>query len=315
MGFSTGSIVAGVSAADPFLSGLGGELSFGATTRDVGAAPLAWLNPTSGATTNSVTGSLSPAATVFTSTTAATYSDTTKRIAFTTSGLVVGDLVEISHSSINSGAAFMARIVTIPVANFFTFTRVSDGIDPLSGGGDRTLVGVQVAWRYVITAGSGFSVSSAGGSANYWRQQAADAATNTATQENVLYIRNAPVDGSYVQINAVDATGTSSTGNTSTPVLSILSGWTNKGGIATVALANHGVQAVNHFKWADSSTGEKTLAAVNALAMGAVTNANGINYGRLVFRAKAASSVTVTQDIQYTSDTTPPSLEAFFLGA
>jgi hypothetical protein len=314
MAFSTGSVVAGVSAADPFLNGLGGELSFGATTRDIATVLGAYLNPTSGATTNNVTASLSPASTVVTSTSAATYDDTTKRLAFTTTGLAVGDLFEASHSSINSGTSFMARVVTIPVANFVTLVRVSDSIDPFSGGGNRTLVGVQVSWRYIITAGSGNSVSSAGGSANYWRQQAADSASNTATQENVLFIRNAPVDGTYVQINAQDATGTTAAGNTTTPVLSILSGWTNKGGIATVALANHGTQAVNHLKWADSSTGEKTLAAVNALAMGAVTNANGINYGRLVFRSKAASAVTGTVDVQYTTDTTPPTLEAYFLG-
>ena len=211
---------AGSSAADPVLANLGGELVFGAASRDIATVNAAYLNPTSGATTNDILASLSPAYTLITNTTAATYDDTTHRLTMTTTGLSTGDYLEIAHSSISGGATFLARI-TFKTTTYVLIARVSDGIDPFSGGGNRTLISVQVAWRYNVVMGSGFSASSGSGVINYFRQQVSDSASNQATLENVFYVRDAPTDGSYVRINGIDATGTNSIGNTTTPILVI----------------------------------------------------------------------------------------------
>ncbi len=150
--------LAGGSAADPILRGLGLEAAFGASTMDIATLTDAWIDQNNSFPgTNSVKSSLLPAATVVISGNAGTYTNSNNRVGIgSTTGLVIGDLLYLSHPNITAG---VYRILTIPVAGFVTLTA-----DPFAAGGlDRTGVSFQVVWRYATDTNTAPIVSSSGG--------------------------------------------------------------------------------------------------------------------------------------------------------
>lgn len=297
---------AGASAADPLLKGLKFEWFDGASTIDVASIVDAWLDSASSPNTNSVKVSLSPAPTVTTNGTAGAYVGATKRLTIaSTTGLSVGDYLIVSHPSVTGGAAQFGKIASIPVAGAVTLVG-----DPL-GSSDLTNVSYQVAWRYQFIAGTAPSVSSAGGSANYTKFQGADSAGNSLVTTNVFYVADAPAGAAFVSINGQSSQAAS--GNTATPALNILSGWTNRGGVATVELLNHSTQARNDFKFSDGTVAEKVIAG--ALGTLQLTAGDGTKYGKLRLRAFPGSPTYVDVDLQYTQDTTAPTILMGLAGA
>jgi hypothetical protein len=297
---------AGVSAADPILKGLGFTWLFGASTMDINTLTNAWIDTdTSFPGTNSVSGSLSPAASVVTSGNNGAYTHSTQRLAISsTTGLTAGDYLYLSHGSITPG--FYA-IASIPVAGSVTFVS-----NPFAAGGtDQSGVSYQVSWKYNGTVGTAPSTSSAGGTQNHYKVRASDSAANQVDAINDNYVRDAPSGTSYVSIDGKDYTG--QTTNDSTPSLSILSGWTNNGGISHVSLANHTGQGVNNFTWSDDTTSEKTLSSVESGGL-KLSSGDGIKYGRLLFYSKTGAAVSVGVDISITLDSTAPTIQMLMFG-
>ncbi len=300
---------AGASAADPTLKNLTVEFVAACTSFDVASVTNAWLDQAAGFPgTNSVSASLSPAASVLTAGIGTgTYDDTTKNWAIgSTTGLSVGDYYYLSHASITAGIYKIATIVD--------GTHVTIVNNPLNTLGNKTSISYQVAWRYIATLGTAPLVSSGAGTQNYFKFQAQDAEGNIVQQSDYLYIRDAPAGSGYIAIATLTYDGTGSSNTPLTLALNILGAWANRGGIATVTLANSVGQAgVNNFTFQDGTIAEKTIAA--AIASGLkVTTGDGMKYGRLLFRDLTASVNTVGVDIAINIDTTAPSMSLFLIG-
>jgi hypothetical protein len=291
---------AGGSAADPILNGLGGQWVIGASTMDVATFVDAWID-TANATipgTTSVKASLSPAATVITAGTNAAWTNASSQLTIaSTTGITAGDFLYLSHGSITAGFYQIATVV-----NGTTVT-LSSSIN----GSNLTNISYQVAWRYDFTFGSNNTVSSGAGQINYFKARLQDSLSNNGDLVDSAYIRNAPSGTSYISINGVDPTSGSPSLNTASLNLSVLSGWTNRGGVSHIALANHSVQSVNNFTWLDSSTGDKTYAYANTNG-NLVTSGSGVKYGRLLLKSKAAAAVSVGVDFSLTIDTSGPTV-------
>jgi hypothetical protein len=290
---------AGGSAADPILRNLGLELVVSSSSMDVAEFVNAWVDTTAGfAGTNSISSGLSPAASVLTSGNAGTYNDTTKRYTISsTTGLSVGDYIYLSHASLTAGSY---KILAIPASGDITLVT-----NPLDGTGNKTGISYQVAWRYLVTAGTAPTVSSAGGQINYLKSRVEDSSDNATDTADTFYLRDAPSGTSFITIAAKDYTGQVT--NDNTPSFGLLSGWTNRGGVSHVELATHSVQGVNNFQWGDTTTSEKTLSA--AVTSGFLLSAgDGIKYGRLLLKSKAGAAVTYGVDISITLDTGGPTI-------
>lgn len=286
---------AGTSAADPILHGLGFEWVIEPTTMDTSVMTGAWVDTSAGIPgTNSAT--LSPLASVITSNTTGAYSDTTKRLTISsTTGLVTGDYIYVSHGSIT------AQPVKVTVVDGTNVTMVPN---PFNGLGDKTGVSYQVSWRSILTAGTSPTTSSGGGTQNFYKARLDDSLSNHGDLSETNYIRTAPAGTSYISIGGISYTGLNRISNLS-PTLSILSTWTNTGGIATVQLANHSVQSVNNFTFGDLSVAEKATAA--AISGGLkVSSGDGNKYGQLKFRSLLGSAVVVSVDIDVLLDTAAP---------
>lgn len=293
---------AGASAADPILKGLGFEWILAASTMDIATLTDAWIDTAAGFPgTNSVKSSLTPAATVLTSGTNASYDDTTKRYTISsTTGLIVGDYIYLSHASLTAG---VYQIATLPGAGLFTLVN-----NPLNGQGNKTLISYQVAWRYAGTAGTAPSVSSGGGTQNHYKVRASDSAANVSDATDTDYIRDAPGGSAYIAVGGQNFTG--ATINTATPSLNILSGWTNNGGISHVEFTTHSVQtSKSDFRHSDGSLTEKAIATAesNGLNLTTGTPGDGQKFGRVLFKSKAGG-VTVGVDLDITLDTTGPTI-------
>lgn len=290
---------AGGSTADPILKGLGVEWRFAASTMDIATLTEAWIDTAAGFPgTNSVKASLSPAATVVTSGNAGTYNDTSKAWTISsTTGMTAGDSIYLSHASITAGIYQIASVV-----NGTDLTIVSN---PLNGQGNKTGISYQIGWQYDGTAGTSPIISSAGGQQVFFKVRASDGASNQTDTSDSAYFRDALSGSSYISIGGQSYNG--GVTNDATPTLDILSGWTNRGGISHVVLANHSTQGVNHFTWSDDSTTEKTIASVLAGGM-KITGADGAKYGQIKFRSASGSGVEVAVDISMTLDTTGPTI-------
>lgn len=308
MAFLTGSTPAGSSASDPFLNGLRVEFVFGASTFDIFTVDRVGIDQVSGfPSTDNSTSNLSPAATVITNGTAGSYNDTNKRLTITsTAGLSVGDYLLVAHSSVNGGNAFLVRILSIPVAGSVTF-ETPDGTNPFDGGGNRTNVSYQVAWRLALTAGNSPTVSSASGTQNYIKHRSSDQASNQAQQEESFWIRNKPSNAITLQSQDAEA---GAAGNSTNPVLRVLSAWDNRGGVRTLEWANHSTLSRNDFRWSDNGTDERafTVAELGSGIPLNLTAGDGVKAGRLLLRARQGSSVYVGLDITYNLDSTAPTL-------
>ena len=290
---------AGTSAADPILKGLGGFFSFAASTMDIAVIDDVWIDQDSDYPgDNSVKASLTPAATVLTAGTTGSYNDTTKLYTISsTTGLTVGDRIYLSHASLTAG---IYEIATIPDGT--TFTLVSN---PLNGSGNQTNINYQVAWTYSLTFGTAPTVSSSGGTQNFFKVQADDSGANQTQATDSCYIRDAPSGTSYISIDSKAFTG--QTTNDTTPSFSLLSGWTNNGGVSHIAFTAHSVQTGNtDFRHSDGTTGEKTTATTESNGL-SFTAGDGQKYGRILLKAKAGG-VTVGVDLDMIVDTGGPTI-------
>jgi hypothetical protein len=296
---------AGTSAADPILKGLGGTFVFGASTMDIATLTEVWLdtdNTFPG--TNSIKSSISPAATVVAAGTTGSYDDTTKEYTISsTTGFSVGDYIYLSHASLTAG---FYKIATLPSSGKFTLTS-----NPLNGQGNKTNISYQISWKYDFTFGTSPSVSSSGGTQNFFKVRASDSSPAQTDAVDSCYVRDAPSGTSYISIDGKDFTA--QTTNDSTPSISILSGWTNNGGISHVAFTNHSVQTGNtDFRHSDSTTAEKTLSTTESNGLN-LTAGDGHKYGRILFKS-VASGVQVGVDIDMILDTSGPVITMTLVG-
>jgi hypothetical protein len=294
---------AGGSAGDPILAGLGFEWIMGASSFDIATIDEAWIDTASGFPgTSSVKSSLSPAASVLTAGTSGTYDDTTKAWAIgSTTGLSAGDYYYLSHASITAGYFKIASIVD--------GTHVTITNNPLNGLGNKTAISYQVAWRYAGTAGTSPSVSSSGGQQNVYKFQADDGSTDSQLSDS-NYIRNAPSGSSYIAIGGGSYTG--ATVSTATPSLDILAGWTNRGGVSHVEIANHSVQGVATIKFGDNSITERTIAQALSDDL-LLTGSDGMKYCQFKLKSKSGG-VAVSLDADVNLDTSGPQVSFTFAG-
>jgi len=290
---------AGGSAADPILKGLGFDHIIAPSSMDVADVNDTGIDTATGfPVTNSHLTSLSPAETVIEKGTTASYADTPDQLTIgSTTGLTAGDYIYLSHASITDGVYEIASVV-----DGTTITLVSD---PFAGGGDQTNVSYQVSWYYAGTAGTAPSVSSSGGTLNYYKGDLDDGATSTQ-QEDTNYVRDAPAGASYIAIAGVSYTG--QTISDASPSLAILSGWANQGGVSHVSLSGTGAF------WDAGLTDqtEKTLATAESggLYLSAGDGAKSFN----VIMKSAAGGVTVTVACDLTLDTSGPTIVQSVVG-
>jgi hypothetical protein len=298
---------AGVSAADPILKSLGLTWIIAASSMDVASFEDAWIDQSAGfAGTNSVKSSLSPAATVLVAGNAGAYNDTTKGYALgSTTGVSVDDYFYLSHGSLTPGVYKVATVVD--------GTHVTITGNPLNGSGNQTGIAYQIAWRFDGVAGTSPSVSSGGGTQNYYKVQVEDSDTNETQASDSNYVRDAPSGSSFIAVDGKTYAGGGTRTNDATPSFGLLSGWTNKGGVSHVALGAHSVQTGStDFRWGDTTTSEKTLAA--ALSSGfSLTSGDGTKYGSLKLKS-AASGVIYSVDMEIILDTTAPTITLTLVG-
>jgi hypothetical protein len=293
---------AGNSAADSIVQGAPFEWVIRPETMDVSTVSGVWIDTAAGFPgTNSVLGSLSPASSITTRGTSASYTHSTRTLNIGSStGLVAGDKVWVNHGSITPGLVEVesipngSSVILLAASNLFT--------------ADQTNVSFQVAWRYLGVAGTAPSVSSGAGQINHLKAQLSDSAGNTTQQVETHFVKTLPAGALLAAISGI-AYNAGGTTNDNTPTLSILNAFgTNNGGATFVHLANHGTQGVLNAQWGDTSTTEKTFA--NAVSLGlTLTGADGIKYGRLVLRTKSGSSNAVVNiDFAITLDASGPTI-------
>ena len=298
---------AGTSAADPILDGLRIKLAFAASTFDITTVNDAWIDQAAGFPgTNSVKASLSPAATVVTAGVAGAYNDTADQLTISsTTGLTAGDPIYLSHATITDGIYLIASVVDGTL-----LTLVSD---PFAGGGDQTGISYQVGWAYTQDAGTAPIVSSGAGTQNYFKVDAEDVNTNATEQSDTFYVRDAPAGADYIALDGGAYTGQLVPDTALT--LAILTAWANKGGIATVELADHSGQGVNNFTWTSGGgTAERTVALAETSGVTA-TAGDGMKYGRFLFRSLAGSASTLGVDFSVQLDTSGPTIVLTAFGA
>lgn len=297
---------AGASAGDPILKNLGMTWFIAASTMDIASLVDTWIDQAAGFPgTTSVKSSLSPAATVLTSGTNASYDDTTKRYTISsTTGLSVGDFIYLSHASLTAGGY---KILALPAAGQFTLET-----NPLNGQGNKTNISYQVGWHFDGTAGTSPIVSSSGGQINYFKVRAQDSAANQTDAVDTAYVRDAPATATdFISIDSKAYTG--QTTNNPTPSIAILQTWTNNGGISHVEFAAHSVQTGNSdFRHSDGTLGEKTLTTTESNGL-SFTAGDGHKYGRILLKAKSGG-VSVGVDLDMSLDSTGPSIVMSILG-
>lgn len=299
---------AGASAADPILKGLGVEVGADASSMNLAQVNDAAIDAAGGfPVTSSVRSLLSPAPSIVTRGNNASYDDTTKRVNIgTTTGLGAGDLLYLSHASITDGRY---RIINVDADG----QRVLLAQNPFDGGGIKTGIAFQVAWRYLFTAGTSPSASSPAGAINYWKFDGEDDVQNKTQQQDLFYIRDAPTGAAFIAIDGKPYDGSGTTGD-NTPTLDLLPAWASKGGVSHVTLANHSVQGRNDFLFGDNTVTERLLAT--ALGSGLKLSAgDGAKYGRLLLRSLTSATFERAVDIAITLDTTGPQITLFLNGA
>mgnify|MGYP000622118681 CR=1 FL=1 len=286
---------AGLSAADPFLNGLELDLVASPDSMDVAVVNDVFLDTASGFPgSTTVRSSLTPAATVLTAGSAASYASGELNIGNNT-GLSTGDYLYVSHGTISDGLYKIATLVSSD--------RVTLENDPFAG--TQSNISFQVAWAYRTSALN----SSAGGTENHFKADLEDAGGNNTQAEDSIFVRDAPSGADYVELEGGTFTGT--TANDGALTLQILRSWTNNGGVSNVELANHSGQGVNNFTW-QSGGGAGEVALATAEAGLNASGGDGAKYGRLLLKA-ATGGLAVGVDFDITIDSAGPtvSLAAF----
>ena len=298
---------AGGSAADPLLHGLRCQFVFATSSFDVTSITNAWLDQAAGFPgTTSVSGSLTPTAATIISGVTGSYDDTTDQMTISsTTGLAAGDAIYLSHASITDGIYILASVVN--------GTDITLENDPFAGGGDLSnVISYQVGWSFIEDIGTAPIVSSGGGTQNYFKARVQDGSANQTDASDFFYAATAPAAAAYIALDGSDYTG--QTFSDAVLTLSILSGWTNKGGISHVELANHGVQSVNNFTWTSGGgVEERTIASAETSGLTA-SGGDGAKYGRLLFKTKAGGTA-LGVDIDVTIDTSGPTVVLGAFGA
>lgn len=295
---------AGVSAANPILAGLRVAMYFGASTMDIATINEAYMDPAGAFPgTNSVRASLSPAHTVMLAGLSGSYATAGTALTLaSTTGLTAGDGIYLSHASITDGIYVIATVVN--------GTSVTLRNDPFAS--NQTGIAYQVAWKYEQTAGTAPIVSSAGGAVNFFKADVQDGNLLPSQASDSFYVRDAPSNEAYIALDGLTYSG--AVFNDVNLSLSVLSAWANKGGIATVQLANHSGQGVNNFTFGGGGTTERTLATAetNGLVLAA---GDGLKYGALRFRTLEGSSAFMDVNLTATLDTTGPAVVFVAYGA
>jgi hypothetical protein len=297
---------AGSSAADPILHGLRAQFVFATSSFDVSTVTNAWMDQAAGFPgTSSVSGSLTPTTATIISGVAGSYGDTPDELTIgDTTGLAADDAIYLSHASITDGIYLLASVVD--------GTKVTLQNDPFAGGGDQTGISYQVGWSFIEDIGTAPISSDGTGVQNYFKARVEDGSANQTDAFDTFYARTAPAGSAYIALDGLTYTG--QTFSDAVLTLSILSGWTNNGGISHVALANHSVQSVNNFTWTSGGgTAERTLASAESSGITA-SGGDGAKYGAFEFKAKA-SGQALSVDFDLTVDTAGPVLVLTAFGA
>ncbi len=297
---------AGVSAADPILTGLNAQFVFSASSFDIATVTEAWLDQASGFPgTSSVKSSLTPAATVVLSGTTASFNDTGDLHTIgSTTGLAAGDAIYMSHGTITDGFFIIASVVDA--------TDITLENDPFAGGGNQSSISFQVGWSFIEIIGTSPIVADAPGDENFFKARVQDSIPNETDAEDSFWARNAPAGSAYIALDGANFTG--QTFGDILLTLLVLSAWANNGGISHVTIVNHSVQSVNHFTWTSGGgTAERTFSSAESSGL-TCANSNGINYGALEFRTKSGG-VALKVDIDATVDTTGPTVVFTAVGA
>jgi hypothetical protein len=219
-----------------------------------------------------------------------------------TTGLTIGDFFYLSHGSLTAG---VYQIATIPDGTHVTVVG-----NPLDGTGNQTGIAYQITWSYDATAGTAPTASSSDGQINHFKVRASDSGGNETEVTDTNYVRDAPAGADFVAVDGKSYTG--ETTNDPAPAFNLLSAWTNRGGVSHVALGAHSIEAVTDFRWGDTTTGEKTLAA--ALAGGfSLTAGDGQKYGSLKVKSKAGG-VIFSVDMDIVLDTAAPTIVMSLVG-
>jgi hypothetical protein len=297
---------AGLSAADPILKGLPFKIIYGASSFDVATYGDSWVEttPTIPGSAGSTKAGVAPASSVLTAGVGTgSYNDTTKEYTIaSTTGISVGDRLYLSHPSLTAG---FFEVASSPGAG-----KVTIAGNPLNGA-NQTGISYQVAWSYLGNTGTAPVSSSPAGQANYAKARFQDSAALNGDLAELFYVADQPVGVNFVSIGGQPFSG--GTISTLTPTFTLLSAWANKGGVSHVELVNHSTQAVNNFRWGDSSTTEKTLAAAITSGFNLVAG-DGIKYGRLLLKTKSGGTA-LGIDLQTTLDTTGPTVVIRLVGA
>jgi len=290
---------AGTSAADPILKGLGFKHIIAPTSMDAADVNDTGIDTATGfPITNSHLTSLSPAETVIEKGTTGSYDDTPDQLTIgSTTGLTAGDYIYLSHASITDGVYEIASIVD--------GTDITLVNDPFAGGGNQSSISFQVCWFYAGVAGTAPSVSSGGGTLNYYKADLDDGAVSTQ-QEDTNYVRDAPAGASYIAIAGVSYTG--QTISDASPSLSVLSGWAAQGGVSHVGLSGTGAF------WDSGLTDQTEKALATAESGGLYLSAgDGAKTFNIILKS-AASGVTVTVACDLTLDTSGPTISQSVVG-
>ena len=301
---------AGASAANPIAKSAPFEFRLVIPSMDAATIDGVWLDGATGLPgTNSIGASASPALGVTTRGNNGQYTHSTRTCNLgSNTGLSVGDIVWFNHGSITPG---IGRIESLPGGG----TSVVIAADENPFAADASTVAFQVGWRFVLTAGTAPSLSSAGGTQNFFKARASDSAGNqVGLEESVHYVKDLPVGALLAALQGL-AYNSGSTTNDSTPTVSILPGFgASNGGITHIALANHGAQGVLNATWGDLGVTEKTFAQAIALGL-TYTGGDGIKYGRLVLRTRSGSANGITLiDFTINLDTVGPTIQFVIVG-
>lgn len=285
---------AGSTASDPILKDLGIKLAAGASTMDIAGSISAWIDQAAGFPgTTSITANLSPdPTTVFLAGTTGAYDNGTGQLNVgDTTGLAAGDAIYLDHAAITNGIYLIASVVNA--------TDITIENDPFVGA-NRTNVAFQIAYVYDAVTGTSPVETSGAGQVNYFKFQGDDDAAQTGQGEDSFYVRTEPAGSLFIAIDGGDYTG--QTVSDPSPSLVVLSGWTSKGGIATVEITS-----ASGVEWGDGGVAERTLTSAETAGL-SLTGGDGLKTATLRFRAKQGSAVFKDVAISVTLDTTGPTI-------
>lgn len=268
----------GGSAGDPILAGLTlGAIGY-ADSMNLAAAIAAGIDDLTGyPIVSAVTAGLVPQASQVTPAGIDGYWDSVSGV-FSLSGtanLAVGHFLRL-----NAGVDYVtARVASIVSATEVTFEKPPFGASAAN-------VAYQIAWAYIGTAGQGVFTSSADGLVHWFKFEGETAAGNRGELNPIaFYLRDAP--SNLMVFNGGAPTGWRT--NDPTPTFDILPTWTNRGGIASVALTESA-----GITWWDDTVGEKFLYEI--VAQGTLslklTAGDGAKSCRLIARGRFGSVYT-----------------------